>query len=230
MNTEAFWTLIGVVTGSLLGWFLTELSNFFRFNSEIKRTVNKVIFNLLNIRFELKKLDNAGVSEAIINKMHEKMGDPLPSYDVNKITEIINTESKELLEFNALESLEEISKQFSDVLQEFAKIDPIGAYRLSDEAKIFRKIDDLEDYLDAVRKKYGSAIPDEVFSDLQIYLKEKVFKESIHSLEKEIIKLSSRTSKKKRKLISESLKSQNSKNIGGDTLNELINIAQSGIK
>jgi hypothetical protein len=230
MGTEAFWTLIGVVVGSLLGWVLTELSQVFRNNGEIKRTVNKVIFNLLNIRYELTKLDNEDVSAIIINKMHEKMGDPLPSHDVHEITEIINNESKELLEFNAFESLEEISKKFDDVLQEFAKIDPISAYRLSDEAKIFRKIDDLEDYLDAIQKKYGAVISEDIFLELQKYLKDKVFKESIDSLEKEIIKLSYKTSGKKRKLILEKLINQNSITVETDDLNELLNIVQSGIK
>lgn len=229
MNTETFWTLIGVVIGSLLGWFLTELSSFFRYRGEIKRTVNKVIFNLLNIRFELTRLDNENISATIIDKMQENMGDPLPSQDIDEITKIVTNESKELLEFNAFESLEEIGKQFNDVLQEFAKIDPIGAYRLGDEAKIFRKIDDLEDHLDAIQKKYGAVIPSEIFSNLQNYLKEKVFKESIDSLEKEIIKLSHRTSRKKRKLIASRLTEQNSKKIEENDLNGLLNIVQTGI-
>ncbi len=230
MSTEAFWTLIGVVVGSLLGWVLTELSQVFRNRGEFKRTVNKVIFNLLNIRFELTKLDNEDISGTIINKMHEKLGDPLPEQDVVQIKNIINSESKELLEFNAFETIGEISKQFDEVLQEFATIDPISAYRLSDEAKIFRKLDDLEDYIDAVQKKYGTVLPENIFTELETYLKDKVFKESIDSLEIEIINLSKRTSRKKRKLVLEKLKNQNKINVEGDDLNELLNIVQSGIK
>lgn len=144
--------------------------------------------------------------------------------------EIINLESKELLEFNAFEILEEISKQFDDVLQEFAKIDPVSAYRLSDEAKIFRKLDDLEDYLEAVQKKYGAVLPETIFIELETYLKNKVFKESIESLEFEIINLSKRTSRKKRKQILEKLNCQNTSNVDSGDLNELLNIVQSGIK
>ncbi len=229
MSWEAWLGIGGVILGTILGWILTELSQVFRNRGEFKKTINKVIFNLLNIRFELTKLDNEDISATIINKMHERIGDPLPSHDVKEIKEIIKNESKELLEFNAFEILEEISKQFDDVLQEFAKIDPISAYRLSDEAKIFRKIDDLEDYLDAVQKKYGAVLPESIFSELETYLKDKVFKESIDSLEIEIINLSQRTSRKKRKLILDKLNNQNKLNVESDDLNALLNIVHSGI-
>lgn len=230
MNNEIIWSLI---IGSLsvgLGWILNEISQFFRNRGEKKRIINNVIFNLLNIRFELNKLNQVGISSVIINKMHETLGDPLPEQDVIQITNIINLESKEILEFNLYENLETISEQFDDVLQEFAKIDPIGAYRLWDKAKVFKIIDDLEDYLRAIQKKYGNALTDEIFDKLGKHLKEIVFVESLNSIEEEIIALSFKTKGKNRKLILKKLKEQNSISSIDNELNQLVNIVKSGIK
>ena len=41
MNTEAFWTIIGVIVGALLTWILEELSQINRFRGE-RRILSRI--------------------------------------------------------------------------------------------------------------------------------------------------------------------------------------------
>ena len=145
MSKEALWTIIGVTVGAFLTWLFEELSQYHRYRGERRRIINMVIYGLLNIRFELVKM-NLNPKEVL--KMIEKSThEELPEHLRSQIERQISNASSELLESSVLDNLQEIGAEFKAILLVYSEIDPVGAYQLSDEGKYLLNLNEFKKYL-----------------------------------------------------------------------------------
>jgi hypothetical protein len=203
MSKEAFWTIIGVTVGAFLTWLFEELSQYHRYRGERRRIINMVIYGLLNIRFELVKM-NLNPKEVL--KMIEKsMHEELPQHLRTQIERQISNASSELLESSVLDNLQGIGAEFKAILLVYSEIDPVGAYQLSDEGKYLLNLNEFKKYIASVKEKYSDSETPVDYNEFQLCIKNKMIEGSIKSLKKEITNLSEKTRKKTKNQVAERL-------------------------
>lgn len=203
MSKEALWTIIGVTVGAFLTWLFEELSQYHRYRGERRRIINMVIYGLLNIRFELVKM-NLNPKEVL--KMIEKSThEELPEHLRSQIERQISNASSELLESSVLDNLQEIGTEFKAILLVYSEIDPVGAYQLSDEGKYLLNLNEFKKYLASVKEKYSDSETPVDYNEFQLCIKNKMIEDSIKSLKKEIANLSEKTRKKTKNQVAERL-------------------------
>ena len=203
MSKEALWTIIGVTVGAFLTWLFEELSQYHRYRGERRRIINMVIYGLLNIRFELVKM-NLNPKEVL--KMIEKSThEELPEHLRSQIERQISNASSELLESSVLDNLQEIGAEFKAILLVYSEIDPVGAYQLSDEGKYLLNLNEFKKYLASVKEKYSDSETPVDYNEFQLCIKNKMIEDSIKSLKKEIANLSEKTRKKTKNQVAERL-------------------------
>lgn len=222
MSKEALWTIIGVTVGAFLTWLFEELSQYHRYRGERRRIINMVIYGLLNIRFELVKmnLNPKEVLKMIEKSTHEELSEHLRS----QIERQISNASSELLESSVLDNLQEIGTEFKAILLVYSEIDPVGAYQLSDEGKYLLNLNEFKKYLASVKEKYSDSETPVDYNEFQLCIKNKMIEDSIKSLKKEIANLSEKTRKKTKNQVAERLIKQDNLSLEVSEFEECIQL------
>lgn len=145
------WTYLAAFFSIAFGWFLNELSQWFRIRKEDRKIKKQVLFYLLETHFTFNKLDTSHFSKLISQKVLEHVPqseytDELKLYMNQLIKEIIN----DLVEDNVAKSLEETEEHYTKSINELSKLDPITAYRLKGKNKIFQVFELLHNYYNDV--------------------------------------------------------------------------------
>jgi hypothetical protein len=205
MSKEALWTIIGVTVGSFLTWLFEELSQYHRYRSERRRIINTVMYSLLNIRFELVKMNQNLNPKEVLKMIEKSMHEEIPKHWRSQIERQISNASSELLESSVLDNLQEIGAEFKAILLVYSEIDPVGAYQLSDEGKYLLNLNEFKKYLASVKEKYSDSETPIDYNEFQLCIKNKMIEDSIKSLKKEIANLSEKTRKKTKNQVAERL-------------------------
>jgi hypothetical protein len=224
MNSEALWTLIGVAVGALSTWLFEELSQYYRYRGERRRIINKVLYSLLNIRYELVKINHNRNSKEVLNVIEKLTNEEIPEHLRSQIENKISNASSELLESSVFDNLLEIGGELKNVLLVYSEIEPAGAYRLSDEGKYLLNLNELKKYLAGVKEKFSDSETPVDYHEFHNCIKEKMITESVRSLKKEISVLSRKTSKLKRDQIIQILIKQDNISMEANGLEECIEL------
>lgn len=224
MNKEALWTIIGVIVGALITWLFEELSQYYRYRGERRRIINTVLYSLLNIRFELVKMNQNRNSKEVLRVIEKLTNEEIPGHLRSHIESQISNASSELLESSVFDNLLEIGGELKTVLLVYSEIEPAGAYRLSDEGKYLINLNELKKYLSGVKKiKSNSETPVD-YDEFQLCIKNKMINDSVRSLKKEILNLSKKTRKKTGNQVTELLIKQDNLSIEGSEFEECIQL------
>lgn len=222
MSKEALWTIIGVTVGAFLTWLFEELSQYHRYRGERRRIINMVIYGLLNIRFELVKM-NLNPKE-VLKMIQKSTHEELPEHLRSQIERQISNASSELLESSVLDNLQEIGAEFKAILLVYSEIDPVGAYQLSDEGKYLLNLNEFKKYLASVKEKYSDSETPVDYNEFQLCIKNKMIEDSIKSLKKEIANLSEKTRKKTKNQVAERLIKQDNLSLEVSEFEECIQL------
>lgn len=224
MNSEALWILIGVTVGALLTWLFEELSQYSRYRGERRRIINKVLYSLLNIRFELVKINYNRNSKEVLRVIEKFTNVEIPEQLRSQIESRISNTSSELLESSVFDNLLEIGGELKSVLLVYSEIEPAGAYRLSDEGKYLLNLNELKKYLASVKEKFSESETPVDYNEFHHCIKNKMIFDSVRSLKKEISILSKKTRKITRDQIIQTLTKQDNLSIEESGFEECIQI------
>lgn len=201
MDEQILSGLIGVFLGAILGWLFNYIGYRTAVANANRRTTNKVLYSLLNIRFELLKLNSEKNVDEAIAVMEKTMGGKIPNELREQVKLQISETGSELMKDSVYDNLEEISEQFKDVIISFAEIDPSRAYRLGDSCKFLVTQDYFEDYMENIRINYSSTLDKMTLDSFEECLKRKSILEGTNSLKLEIAVLVKKTKRTIRKEI-----------------------------
>jgi hypothetical protein len=224
MNSEVLWILIGVTVGALLTWLFEELSQYSRYRGERRRIINKVLYSLLNIRFELVKINYNRNSKEVLRVIEKFTNEEIPEQLRSQIESRISNTSSELLESSVFDNLLEIGGELKSVLLVYSEIEPAGAYRLSDEGKYLLNLNELKKYLASVKEKFSDSETPVDYIEFHHCIKNKMIFDSVRSLKKEISILSKKTRKITRDQIIQTLTKQDNLSIEESGFEECIQI------
>lgn len=182
------WTYIGTLLSVTFGWFLNELSQWFRTRKEDRKIKKQVLFYLLETHFTFNKLDTSEITNLLSQKVLERISkNEQPDEAKQFINQLYAGIISGFVEDNVAESLEETEEHYTKSISELSKLDPITAYQLNGKNKIFQVFNLLHDYYDKVKE----TLPNEPGLNEQIKLtietiKPEIIKDAISDLEDKI--------------------------------------------
>jgi hypothetical protein len=183
------WAYLSTIGSITLGWFLNELSQWFRTRKEDKKVIKRVLYNLLETYYTFNQLNTSD----LINLLTDRLLIRFPVQDqssetkdyLNKLfTEIINGFIKD----DIVDRLERIEIGYTGSIEELAAVDPITAYRLNGKVRIIGTFDILQKYIK--EKVTQSAELNIQYQDQIELIKPQIINEAINDLEDEIVAIS----------------------------------------
>jgi len=183
------WTYIATVISITLGWFLNELSQWFRTRKEDKKVIKRVLYNLLETYFTFNQLNTSELIHLLTDRLLTRFPVQDQSLEtknyLNKLfSEIINGFIKD----DIVTRLERIEIGYTHSIEELAAVDPITAYRLNGKIRIIETFDILQEHIK--EKVSQSAELNVQFQDQIESLKPQIINEAINDLEDEILAIS----------------------------------------
>lgn len=155
---------IVTITSLIIGFILAQVGDLFKEKKERKRKLNKLIFNLLQLHYFLKKEYNF---ENEFDKFTEKIIPRIPEKDrenaKNELTslwpKIKSALRNSISNFSRIEYLE---KNIDIIIEELSEIFPIFAFELSEEYKIKEKLQNFDTYLSKISEHTNEVPPIEI--------------------------------------------------------------------
>lgn len=132
MQSQVYITLLTAFGGIILGFLLTQIGNYLQGYREDKRVLKQVLFNQLDIWFEMKRADVDAVAPMLIEKFRSallKRGAPPEQVEqmfASPIAPLIA-----LIRSLKLASPEKLRDRYQESVNQLAKVDPLLAYQLS---------------------------------------------------------------------------------------------------
>ena len=183
------WAYISTIVSITLGWFLNELSQWFRTRKEDKKVIKRVLYNLLETYFTFNQLNTSDLIHLLTDRLLIRFpvqDQSLETKDyLNKLfSEIINGFIKD----DIVGRLEKIEVGYTLSIENLAAVDPITAYRLNGKTRIIETFDILQEH---IKEKVAQSIElNAQFQDHIDSIKPQIINEAINDLEDEILAIS----------------------------------------
>ncbi|MEO6852196.1 MAG: hypothetical protein ABI203_11265 [Mucilaginibacter sp.] len=175
------------------GWLLHELTQLFRVRGNDRKTLNRILYNLILTYDLLIKLNKPNLDRGL-KKLYSKI-QQLNEFDINDdivsiITRcLISVQIKSIFE----KDIVTIKNNFAIAMEELAKIFPLTAYELNNSASIKSTFENLENMILAFGKKFAIDVPkEEEFTKFLELMKPALIENSVKSIEKDILYISSK--------------------------------------
>jgi len=180
--------------GTGFGWILKELSFFLQTRKDDTKIRKRVLFNLLEIRHNLKQLDLS----ADINKYSEKILLIMPEAERTSeaktfMENMLQQYLPKLLEPTINDNLRQIREKYSEVIDSLSTIDPLSAYALSGKGNIMQAFDQLNSFYGGIisQSPDDEAAITQISTEMTRMMKPEVISNAINDMEEEIIELAS---------------------------------------
>lgn len=189
-----------------LGWALSQYSNEKREKSLDTRKINRLLFNLINLRQILYKESNI---EIFFNKIIETIKKTYPKMepeDLNSSFESMKPNIGEYIKNNILDKqqIEDLENNIDELILEISEVDPFFATVLSFRQNIKERLSDLKNYLSMLENKKNGLY----YSDIENYNINPIIKaDFLQNVDDNIVLISRRSDKRTRKEIDNLLKS-----------------------
>jgi hypothetical protein len=183
------WAYLSTIVSLTLGWFLNELSQWFRTRKEDNKVIRRVLYNLLETYFTFNQLNTSDLIHLLTDRLLIRFPVQDQSLEtknyLNKLfSEIINGFIKD----DIVGRLEKIEVGYTNSIEDLAAVDPITAYRLNGKTRIIETFDILQEYIK--EKITQSTELDLLFQGHIDSIKPKIINEAINDLEDEILSIS----------------------------------------
>lgn len=187
------WGFISALISVAVGWFLNELSQWFRVRKEDKRIKKEVLFNLLETHFTLRRIDMSEYVTLVTDRV-------MALYPEEQRTEKFRKEllgfytqtAKQMIKMIISDKQEILVAKYTNAIDNLAKIDPITAYRLNGKANVMQVFEAIEASLSSALTDLVGQQQQEVQSQLSQamdYIKPNMLTETIDDLEDELISI-----------------------------------------
>jgi hypothetical protein len=185
------WTFIITVFSVSLGWFLNELSQWFRTNQSDKKIKKQILFNLLEINFIFQRLDTTALSQLYKERVLIRFPEPDQTEDIKSFVDhIFQNILYAQLQNSVVDSLINIETKYSTAVENLASIDPITAYYLSGKTKIFESFDMIQNGLNDFKQLFTEdehQMHHKIDSAYDSIIKPDVIQDAIEDLRSEIL-------------------------------------------
>lgn len=183
------WTYLTALFSVAFGWFLNEVGQWLRTRQDDKKIKKKILYNLLEINFIIRKLDISNMLKLTTERIllwipkHEQT-DEVKQYLNQFYSQIINNIIQDYVSNN----LEGIEEKYINAVDSLASIDPIRAYRLQGKTKIFEAFA----LFDVYCKKVGIQFPSEIdqmqdtIENTMNFIKSEIVKQALEGVDDEI--------------------------------------------
>lgn len=211
-------TLFSLIT-LVIGWSLSELSKSFSETKNDKKKIRRLLFNMLELRWLLKKeIDIHHDINNYIVKLKSKLSKEVDNLDLNEI-EIAKSIILKAIKNNLSnpDLIKKTEHKIDETIEELAGIFPLYAYELTDINKIKSKLDGIDKYLDET-KKYTEEIPQEI----KDWMKPRISSDLLKELNHQIIVIARKVSKKTVKEVQEILYQKNDNNDNDEDLDNFL--------
>ncbi|WP_423819965.1 hypothetical protein V5739_05525 [Salinimicrobium sp. TIG7-5_MAKvit] len=154
-----FISIISPLIGVILGFTLSQFEEFFKERKNKKRTLNKLLFNLLNLYSvlygDLKFEESIGkFFEKFSKKMSGEISDQ-EKKELVQVKEFINNNLKH--HFVDEEKHKFIENNIENIINELAEINPVFAFELDKQYKIKERVQRTDSYLSDIKLNLGEA-------------------------------------------------------------------------
>jgi hypothetical protein len=181
------------IGGVIIGWTLNELSQLIRNRQSDKRTLKKVLYNLLETNYyfrsnstkdEIKKVTQWAIDKVPVELRTQEMIDGISTFYTTEIGSLIEPIKKE--------KLTAIKISYQKSIEELTSVKPILAYYLSGKTDIGSYFESAENWFDNFSEKFqnddetkNKMIKSTIFNDFVPEIKE----ETLEDFENDILKL-----------------------------------------
>ena len=197
MEPTVYIPVIAALAGAFIGAFIKELSSFYQIRREDKRTLKKVLFNQLDIWYEVRRLYYAPVLTLVFKKLSERFSqEGIPYEVIYSQLEQARPQFVALFRQVKIGEPEKLQPRYQDAVNELAKVDPILAFRISGKAEIegsLNKLDALADKAAEVSiNEADLEATNNLMEQLEPVYEEAVVLRTLTSLEEDIWRVSRR--------------------------------------
>ena len=179
-----------------LGWLLNEISHWLNSRKGDSKIKKQVLFNLLELRFQLNKLKYEKFIDAITDIAVERIPiNERPENIKDFLKEIYTTSLNQTIEENVNKSLLSIELQYNKAINELSSVDPVGAFRLFGKNKMISQSDNAFDvYSENISKSIyfqgDEELIDDSLEEVKKTMKPEMINDLISDIEVEILRLS----------------------------------------
>jgi hypothetical protein len=132
MQNQIYIAIITGFGGIVLGFLLTQLGNYLQSYREDKRVLKRVLFNQLDMWFELKRADVETHVPLIMERMRVALlNRGMPLDEVNQLSGVSLAPLISIFKSMKLSSPDAFQQRYQDSVNHLAKVDPLLAYQLS---------------------------------------------------------------------------------------------------
>lgn len=190
-------TLIGTIVGLSIAWILNSVGKWWARKKENELVKKKVLYNLLEVHYNLSMLD----IEDKLDLSFTKMGKHIPAEEreqaIKDIKPAIQSIVTKAIASQVKDKLKSLSDSYSTSIEQLSAIDPIRAYWLSERSNVFEVFESLERYFsevsDPLKESNDEFTHDEIeqsLNDIQgelvDFFEPEVFKDAIKEIRGEI--------------------------------------------
>lgn len=186
-------TVILALMSVTLGWFLNELSQWFRSRQSDKKIKKQILFNLLETNHIFKRLDTAEFkkvyTERILIRIPENEQTDDLKFGLDQVFSMLITG---IFQDDVSDSLKNIEIKYSTAVENLASLDPITAFHLNGKTKIMDTFNQIQTYFDEIKEILpgdNEDIQNHINSVFHSSLKPDMIKGAISDLESEILKI-----------------------------------------
>lgn len=179
-----------------LGWLLNEISHWLNSRKGDSKIKKQVLFNLLELRFQLNKLKYEKYIDALTDIAVERI--PINERPENikvLLKEVYSALLNQIIEENVNQSLLSVELQYDKAINELSSVDPVGAFRLFGKNKMTSQSENAFDiYSDNLSKSIYFEGDEELIVDslkeVKKTMKPEMISNLISDIEEEILRLS----------------------------------------
>lgn len=192
---KTFLIIIPVISVGL-GWFLNEISHWLNSRKGDSKIKKQVLFNLLELRFQLNKLKYESFIDTLTDIAIERIPvDERPENLKDFLKEMYMASLKHILEDNVNNSLLSIEVQYDKAVNELSSVDPIGAFRLFGKNKMISQSDNgfnnySDNLLNSIYFQGEEELIEDSIEEMKKSMKPEMINDLVSDIEEEILRLS----------------------------------------
>jgi hypothetical protein len=209
------WKIILPLIGVCLGWVLNEYGNYKKDNKNDKRKLNTLLFNLLEIRYQVSRILNLEkelklYTERLKIKVKQELNIDITNTGVD-IDDALIKSTKDFFfnqHFND-NRIENLTKEVDEIIKNLSEIDPVLAYKLSGQYDLKNNLKSSAPIIINFLEKKGE--DKNSISEFNNFINPFFERRILDDFDKILFEISKRVSRKTKKQVIEIVNRQNSK-------------------
>jgi len=148
MDPKIYIPIIAALAGTLVGALIKELASFYRAYREDHRILKIVLFNQLDVWYEVKRCDTGPLILTYFERIKQRLGSEGASTEqIDELLEKVRPEFEALLRKVKIGEPEKLQQRYQASVDNLAQVDPILAYKLSGKPNLENSQAKLDAYL-----------------------------------------------------------------------------------